>query len=214
MGSFVFQPLKSEELIFHKAGHLFFASIHDNYGYIISELSVNMQIMATFGKGVEYALHCLLYLPDTQGGAALAVGDIAKFQGVSETYLAKIFTKLKKAGLVRSSIGAQGGYELARPANQISFWDVVVAVEGKLNLFECRNIRACSALCRDKPEKPDWLASGPCEIHKVMMDLEEQIKTTLQKKTLAWLSHAVEKKLPKREMEKVVQWFLHGDGSM
>ena len=168
--------------------------------------------MATFGKGVEYALHCLLYLPDAPSGAARAVGDIAKFQGVSETYLAKIFTKLKKAGLVRSSIGAQGGYELARPADQISFWDVVVAVEGKLNLFECRNIRTGSALYRDKKEKPNWLVSGPCEIHKVMMDVEDQIKATLQARTLAWLAQELGKKVPKREMEKVVQWFLHGEG--
>lgn len=167
--------------------------------------------MATFGKGVEYALHCLLYLPDVPGGAALAVGDIAKFQGVSETYLAKIFTKLKKAGLVRSSIGAQGGYELARPADQISFWDVVVAVEGKINLFECRNIRTGSALYRGK-KKPNWLMSDPCEIHKVMMDVEDQIKAALQARTLAWLAQEVGKKVPKREMEKVVQWFLHGEG--
>lgn len=168
--------------------------------------------MATFGKGVEYALHCLLNLIDTPGGAALAVGEIAKFQGVSETYLAKIFTKLKKAGLVRSSIGAQGGYELARPAEQISFWDVVVAVEGRLNLFECRNIRAGNVLYRDRKEQPDWVKSGPCEIHKVMMDVEDQIKIALQARTLAWLSQTVAKKVPKREMEKIAQWFLHGEG--
>lgn len=167
--------------------------------------------MATFGKGVEYALHCMLYLLDPPGGAAIAVGDVAKFQGISATYLAKIFTKLKKADLVRSSIGAQGGYELARPADQISFWDVVVAVEGKLNLFECRNIRACSALHRDKKVKPDWLASGPCEIHKVMLDVEDQIKAALEKKNLAWLSREVGKKIPKQEMEKVARWFLHGE---
>lgn len=167
--------------------------------------------MATFGKGVEYALHCLLYLPDTPGAATLTVGDIAKFQGVSETYLAKIFTKLKKAGLVRSSIGAQGGYELARPAGQINFWDVVVAVEGRLNLFECRNIRSGSAIYRDDPVKPDWLVSGPCEIHKVMLDVEAQIKVSLQAKTLAWLAQEVGKKVPSQEMEKVALWFLNGE---
>lgn len=168
--------------------------------------------MATFGKGVEYALHSLLYLLDTPNGVARAVGDIARFQGVSETYLAKIFTKLKKAGLVRSSTGAQGGYELARPPDQISFWDVVVAIEGNLHLFECRNIRAGSALYRDKQVKPNWLVSGPCEIHKVMMDVEDQMKAALQRKTLAWLSQEVGKKMPKREMEKVAQWFSGGKG--
>ena len=164
--------------------------------------------MATFGKGTEYALHCLLYLQDESNGTALAVSDIAKFQGVSETYLAKVFTKLKKAGLVRSSTGAKGGYELAKPTDQISFWDVVVAVEGELNLFECRNIRSNCTLYRDDKEKPRWLVSEPCEIHKVMMDVEEQVKTALKAKTLAWLSEVVGKKVPKREMERVAQWFF------
>ncbi len=164
--------------------------------------------MATFGKGVEYALHCMLYLLEPPGGAALAVGDMARFQGVSETYLAKIFTKLKKAGLVRSSPGAQGGYELARPAGQISFWDVVVAVEGQLALFECRNIRANSALARDRKTKPGWMTSSPCEIHRVMMEAEEQMKAVLQKRTLAWLSQELGKKAP-RLQDEIAQWFIH-----
>ena len=49
--------------------------------------------MAVLGKGVEYALHCLLYLSNPPDTHSLAVGDIARFQGVSETYLAKVFTK-------------------------------------------------------------------------------------------------------------------------
>ena len=164
--------------------------------------------MATFGKGVEYALHCLLYLQDESTGTTLAVSDIAKFQGISATYLAKVFTKLKKAGLVRSSTGAKGGYELAKPADQISFWDVVVAVEGELNLFECKNIRSNSALYQNEKEKPRWLVSGPCEIHKVMMDVEEQIKAALKVKTMAWLAEVVGEKTPKCEMERVTQWFF------
>lgn len=163
--------------------------------------------MATLGKGVEYALHCLLYLTDPPPGRTLAVGDIARFQGVSETYLAKVFTKLKKAGLVRAALGAKGGYELARPAERITFWDVAVAVEGEIRLFECWAIREQSAIYRDKP-KPDWGKRGPCTIHRVMMDVEAQIKAALGAKTLAWLAQEVNRKVPKPDQEKVVQWFL------
>lgn len=163
--------------------------------------------MAAFGKGVEYALHCLLYLLDPPEGAVLTVGDMAEFQGISESYLAKVFTRLKKAGLVRSSIGARGGYELARPAERISFWDVVVAVEGGLNLFECRNIRKDVALYRDDTKKPEWLVSGVCEIHRVMIDAEERVRAALQEKSLAWLSKVVEKKVPKGDMERFSRWF-------
>lgn len=164
--------------------------------------------MATLGKGVEYALHCMVYLVAPPGGAIITVSDLAEFQGVSESYLAKVFTKLTKAGLIRSSIGAKGGYELARPAEQISFWDVVVAVEGGLSFFECRNVREGCTLYRDKTEKPKWLVSGTCEIHQVMIEAEERVKATLQDKTLAWLVKQVGEKIPQREMAKFSQWFL------
>ena len=89
-----------------------------------------MSLMAYLGKGVEYALHSLLSLIKTPEDSPLGVSDIAEFQGVSPSYLSKIFTRLKKAGIVRSSIGVKGGYVLAKPPDQITFWDVVVAVEG------------------------------------------------------------------------------------
>ena len=100
-----------------------------------------MHKTATFGVGVEYALHCLLFLIDIPAGANLGIKDIATFQGVSVTYLSKVFARLKKAGLVRSTPGVKGGYELACRAGEITFLDVVEAVEGPLSLFQCREIR-------------------------------------------------------------------------
>ena len=163
--------------------------------------------MASFGKGVEYAIHCLLSLPKSSGDLPLDVGNIAEFYGVSRTYLAKIFTRLKKAGIVRSSVGAKGGYELARPADHITFWDIVVAVEGEFRLFECRNIRENIAIYRENSQKPDWAERGPCTIHKAMMDVEEQIKTTLQEKNLAWLMDTLDRKLTREEKAATIQWF-------
>lgn len=161
--------------------------------------------MAVLGKGVEYALHCLLYLSNPPDTHSLAVGDIARFQGVSETYLAKVFTKLKKAGLVRSALGAKGGYELGRPPEQITFWDVAVAVEGEVRLFECWNIREKSALYRGKP-KPNLARGGPCTIHQVMMEAEAQIKAALAAKTLAWLAQEIDRKVP-QHMDQAARWF-------
>ena len=163
--------------------------------------------MATFGKGVEYALHCLGELSAPPAGSVLTVKDLAEFQGVSESYLAKVFTKLSKAGLTRSSVGAKGGYELARPMDQISFWDVVVALEGEPRLFECRNIRSGCVLYRNVQVKPKWLVSDLCEIHRVMLDAEARVKAALQEKTLAWLAREVKKKIPDRELKKITQWF-------
>jgi len=162
--------------------------------------------MATVGKGVEYALHCLLYLIDLPAGASLTINDLAEFQGVSQSYLAKIFTKLKKAGLVSSSIGSKGGYEIARSPENISFLDVVMAVEGEINFFECRNILTGTVIYKDTSEKPKWLAS-PCEIHKIMLQAEGSVRTVLANNTLASLSRDVGKKLSKEEMKTISNWF-------
>ena len=162
--------------------------------------------MATIGQGVEYALHCLLYLIDLPVDASLTINDLAEFQGVSQSYLAKIFTKLKKAGLVSSSIGSKGGYELARSPENISFLDVVMAVEGEINFFECRKILTGTLIYKDTVEKPKWLSS-PCEIHKVMLQAEDNVRTVLANNTLASLSRDVGKKLSKTESKTISLWF-------
>lgn len=72
-----------------------------------------------YSVGVEYCLHCLTYLVGQPPGETIALKDLASFQGVSETYLSKAFTKLSKKGIIRSSTGVKGGYELAKKMQMI-----------------------------------------------------------------------------------------------
>lgn len=81
-----------------------------------------------FSVGIEYALHCLLYMVDLKENKSIRVRDFAEFQGISESYLSKTFTQLSKAGIVLSSPGIKGGYRLAKSPQSISFWDVVEAI--------------------------------------------------------------------------------------
>ena len=67
-----------------------------------------------FSVGVEYALHSLFYMVELPQGKVIGIKELAAFNGISETYLSKVFTKLRKSGLVRSISGVKGGYELAR----------------------------------------------------------------------------------------------------
>lgn len=65
--------------------------------------------MSHISSGVEYALHCLLYLTDAPAGVGEAsVRDLAELQGLSVDYVAKLFTKLHKAGLTVATEGARG----------------------------------------------------------------------------------------------------------
>jgi Rrf2 family protein len=106
--------------------------------------------MAHLSSKVEYGLHCLLWLVDPREEPASS-RDLAELQGISPTFVAKIFPKLEKAGIVVAVGGVRGGYQLGRPAGEISVLDVVDAIEGGKPLFECQEIRGaapCSATSR------------------------------------------------------------------
>lgn len=161
--------------------------------------------MAYIGTGVEYALHCLLWLaiPVEQRPSSR---DLADLQGVSPAFLAKIFAKLEKAGIVEASGGIRGGYCLARPIEKISVLDVVDAVEGSKPLFDCQEIRGRCALFESNP--PKWATKGVCEIHAVMLRAEKVLRDELSKTTLASLSAGVvEKRMPAGFPGQVRTWF-------
>lgn len=157
--------------------------------------------------GVEYALHCLLYIVKLKDKDYVGIKDLAEFQGVSESYLSKVFTKLGKAGITKSVPGVKGGYELARPAENISFWDVVEAVEGKEPLFQCAEIRQKNILL-DPNNLPATHTKCPCFIKVVMQEGEDEMKKYLSKKNLAWLYKEVYGRiLPKEAEIETMQWF-------
>jgi Rrf2 family protein len=164
--------------------------------------------MSFISTGVEYALHCLLFLISPSGGKEEAnVRDLAVLQGVSVDYLAKLFTKLSKAGLVVATEGARGGFALSRAAEEISFLDVVVAIDGEKPLFECREIRARCAVFGSKA--PAWATSGMCSIHKVMATAEVRMRDELAGHSLACLASQVAAKAPASFGVKVATWMEH-----
>lgn len=160
-----------------------------------------------FSVGVEYAIHCLVYMVNREEGISVGIKDLAAFQGVSETYLSKVYTKLSKAGIVKSVPGAKGGYELARDASEITFWDIVEAVEGSEPFFQCAEIRQNNILL-DKENLPDSYTKSPCLIHVVMLEAEQQMRNYLSTKTLAWLQGEVYNNiLTKEAVNNTNKWF-------
>ena len=68
------------------------------------------------------------------GGEFVTVISIAEKLGISKIYLEQVFSLLKRSKLVTSIKGSQGGYQLSRPSNKISAYDILQAVE--TSLFE------------------------------------------------------------------------------
>ena len=90
--------------------------------------------ISTRGK---YGLRAMIDLALYSEQEAVSISSIALRQNISESYLEQLMAKLKKAGLVISTRGAQGGYRLALPMCEISVGDVLRAVEGDLRAVEC-----------------------------------------------------------------------------
>jgi Rrf2 family protein len=156
-----------------------------------------------YGAGAEYALHSLLTLatrPDP-----VSVRDLATFQNIPERFLAKIFTRLKKAKLVEGIEGISGGFVLARPAGEIRVMEVLAAVDPGRTLFACAEIRSKCALF--DATAPDWATVGTCRIHAFMLDAEKVLQGFLASKTLADLVCEFEHKAPKAFIQETGTWF-------
>lgn len=159
--------------------------------------------MAHLGNGVEYGLHCLLWLtgnPDERASSR----DLADLQGISPSFVAKLFPRLEKAGIVEAGEGVRGGYRLARPALRISVLDVVDAIEGPKPLFECQEIRGRCAVFGGKA--PAWSTDGVCSVHAVMLRAEQAMRRELARTTLAELAAVAGKKAPEGFTQDIRTW--------
>jgi len=137
--------------------------------------------MRLSAKG-RYALAALTYMAQQYNtGEYITIITISEELGISKIYLEQVFSLLKKAELVFSSKGSQGGYQLSRMPSEITVLDVLAAVE--VSLFEQTNDTV--------PEKAP-------EIEKalklsVFYALDQSIVKTLSGITLADLVNEAEK---------------------
>jgi Rrf2 family protein len=121
-----------------------------------------------YSQATNYALHTMLYLVALPNGTTIGVQQLAAWQALSPTYLSKILTKLVKAGLIESTPGIHGGYTLAKRKDDLSFLDVIHAIEGTASPFHCGA----------------GLQHDACLIQQVMLDAERQSNAYLHARKL------------------------------
>jgi Rrf2 family protein len=119
-----------------------------------------------YSNATNYALHTMVHLMVQSAGSSVGVKELAEMQQLSPTYLSKILTKLTKASLIESTPGAKGGYKVSRTKHEISFLDVIHAIEGDTSLFDCS------------------IHHEGCLIENVMRQAEENMKDELESKLL------------------------------
>src|SRR5215472_2538081 len=81
------------------------------------------------------------HLAECTSTGSLSAKDVSDAYGIPPEALAKILQRLAKAGLLQSQHGTNGGYTLARPANTISAFEVIQAIDGPLFITSCVTVR-------------------------------------------------------------------------
>jgi Rrf2 family protein len=126
----------------------------------------------------KYALQALLVLARENSDELLLVSDIAERENLPKKFLEAILLELNRNGLVRSRRGRGGGYALAKPADLITFGQVLRIMDGPLAPLSCVSVnyyRRCDD-CRDE---------NTCEIRKVMRRVRDAIAAELDGTSLA-----------------------------
>jgi Rrf2 family protein len=107
-----------------------------------------MQHPLQISRKIEYGLRAMIFLASLEPGALVPLQEIARRMDVPQDFLAKILKTLVAKKWVRSMRGARGGYSLARPAREVSFLDVIEAVEGPVIVNVCQDSHDACKLSR------------------------------------------------------------------
>jgi Rrf2 family cysteine metabolism transcriptional repressor len=92
-----------------------------------------------FSTKAEYGVRVMIQLGRRHGRGPVSLADIAEAEDLPLSYLEHLVARLRKAGLVSSTRGAHGGYEVARGLDEITMAEVVNALEGSLVPMQCFN---------------------------------------------------------------------------
>lgn len=82
------------------------------------------------------ALHGMVFIA-ASGGQTIHVKEIARKIGASEAHLSKVLQRLVKVGLLHSTRGPSGGFEMAKAPERITLWDIYLAMEGSITHEGC-----------------------------------------------------------------------------
>lgn len=130
-----------------------------------------------FSKTTGYGIRALVYLARQEDSRLCGLQEIAEEENIPTAYLGKILGDLRRHNILRSVKGIHGGYELARPADAITIWDIYRVLDPVIDFNSC--ILGLSE-CGD---------SDPCVLHTAWAPLKEKIVHLLKIKTIAEIAY-------------------------
>jgi len=91
----------------------------------------------------RFAVTAMVDLALHQNGSPIALSEISARQEISLAYLEQLFSKLRRQQLVESVRGPGGGYQLGRPAADVTVADIIAAVNESIDATQCRGKENC-----------------------------------------------------------------------
>jgi len=154
-----------------------------------------------FSSATEYAIRGLSELAGRNPSGPIMLDDLVVGTGLPRDFLAKIFQKLVRAGILRSAKGRGGGFALARAQHEIRLLDIVEAVEGPQLLDACV---VGLEKCND---------AMPCAQHDLYKPIRQRLKDYLSTTTLADLASSLRSKQSWRKAQQDAGVKAGGNGS-
>jgi Rrf2 family protein len=144
-------------------------------------------------QGVEWTVHCVALLALLPSGTPVRREQLAGHYGLPEAYLAKHLQAATRAGILRATPGPRGGYQLARPAADITLLDVVEAIEGSARPFICQEIRQ-----QGTGALPPESCERQCLINVAMNKADDAWRTSLRATTVADIAEGLPEAIVER----------------
>jgi len=136
-----------------------------------------------YSNACAYAIRAMTRLAMVRPDGYVLLDELCEGNDLPRHFVAKIFQDLVRKGLLLSAKGRGGGFALARPADQISLFDIVTVIDGAEQFEQCV---VGFATCNDQQ---------PCPQHDQWKHIRESIETYLKQTTLAEMAQTLDKKL-------------------
>lgn len=124
----------------------------------------------------DYAVRAAIELAADEGGRPVRAEQIATAQEIPLNFLENILGELRHAGIVRSQRGPEGGFRLAKPADQVTVADVIRAVEGPL------------ATVRGGPPEDSSYPGSASDLPRVWIAVRKSLRSVVELVTVADLA--------------------------
>ena len=126
----------------------------------------------------RYTIRALLHLADRYGEGPVQLTEIAQAQNIPPKFLTVMLSSMRRAGLVETMRGREGGYWLAKPPQEISYGEIVRLTRGSLGLLPCAS-RLAYEQCTN------CIDEQKCRLHRVMLMVRDETARILDGLSLA-----------------------------